>query len=218
MDTKEPEVLSDNDIGERPVREQLKKTTIDGLSRPSTDDGTHTQPQQPAEDQPMHSPSKTNGAESENGSEEGRGRSIKKKRSFDDLERGDDTQDGEKGEAVTRTELNGSMHKRKRSRDIQAGDMSGSTELSRPPPTERLSEGNEATSPGSADDAGVEQKEDMEESTRRKRSREDAERSAASGTSAEAIEKEAGSDIRESKETSSETAKTVEKTEATKVR
>ncbi|KAL9097365.1 MAG: hypothetical protein Q9163_006352 [Psora crenata] len=110
------ESISDNDTGERPVREQLKKASLASIS------GDPAQPTfaQPEEKNDMHSSamvaSRTARTTESGGKEESRGRPVKK-RSFDDL-------DSTENDQVTLPKENKDItngHARKRSRDVRAG-------------------------------------------------------------------------------------------------
>ena len=120
--------LSDNDNGEKPVREKLKKTSLASMSnhiverqeRALKSNGENSEPDHVDKDS---SPRKA----IDKKAVEPRGRPVKK-RSFDDL----DTPDSESVEAgrgyVAKPYANG--HLRKRSRDVRVGELS--TENRRP--------------------------------------------------------------------------------------
>jgi Ran-binding protein 3 len=100
---------SDNEGGEKPVREKLKQTTIAGL--PQDVPSPEVDMEDVADEVPAGKKTPQGEKDAQSGSESDRGR-VGRKRSFDDI---DDLKTPEKPEPE--------RHTRKRSRDIKAGDL-----------------------------------------------------------------------------------------------
>ena len=120
--------LSDNDNGEKPVREKLKKTSLASMSNHIVERQERTLKSNGENSEPVHVDKDSSpGKDIDKKAVEPRGRPVKK-RSFDDL----DTPDSESVEAgrehVAKPYANG--HLRKRSRDVRVGELS--TENRRP--------------------------------------------------------------------------------------
>ena len=120
--------LSDNDNGEKPVREKLKKTSLASMSNHILERQERTLKSNGENSEPDHVDRRVSpGEDIDQKVVEPRGRPVKK-RSFDDL----DTADSESVEAgrdhVAEPYANG--HLRKRSRDVRVGELS--TENRRP--------------------------------------------------------------------------------------
>ena len=108
---------SDGDGGERPVREKLKKTSIASLSQ-----YTNSRANAALQSDELSSTAESQGEQADTTNDASgamRGRPARK-RSFDDLQKGD-TQSINTGSHMGVTEEKGSHHKRMRSRDI-SGD------------------------------------------------------------------------------------------------
>ena len=127
LSTKEVESASDNDTGERPVREKLKKTSIATLPKYGV---TATSADNPVNDDdpmgPLHTVSKAS-SNVKPTDRDTRGRPTRK-RSFDDLEATDESSVGNKHSTNTYGKENHEGHTRKRSRDIGADDSSRESE------------------------------------------------------------------------------------------
>ena len=120
--------LSDNDNGEKPVREKLKKTSLASMSNHLVERQERTIKSNGEKFEPDHEDRDASpGKDIDKNTVEPRGRPVKK-RSFDDL----DTPDPESIEAgrehVAKPYANG--HLRKRSKDVRVGELS--TENRRP--------------------------------------------------------------------------------------
>ena len=114
--------LSDNDNGEKPVREKLKKTSLASMSNHVVERQERTLKSNREKYESVHVKRDSSpGKDVDKKAGEPRGRPVKK-RSFDDL----DTPDSESVEAgiepVAKPYANG--HLRKRSRDVRVGELS----------------------------------------------------------------------------------------------
>jgi Ran-binding protein 3 len=109
---------SDGDGGERPVREKLKKTSIASLAQ-----YTNSRTNAAVQPDELSSTTDSRGEQADIANDAGgamRGRPARK-RSFDDLQKGD-TQSINTASQMGVTEEKGSHHKRMRSRDISSGE------------------------------------------------------------------------------------------------
>ena len=109
---------SDGDGGERPVREKLKKTSIASLAQ-----YTSSRANAALQSDELSSTTESRGEQADIANDAGgamRGRPARK-RSFDDLQKGD-TQSINTASQMGVTEEKGSQHKRMRSRDISSGE------------------------------------------------------------------------------------------------
>lgn len=151
LSTKEIESASDNDTGERPVREKLKKTSIATL--PKYGVAAAASADNPVDDDnsmaPRHTASKTS-SNAVPTDHDIRGRPTRK-RSFDDLEATNESSAANKPTTNSHGKESDEGHTRKRSRDIHADDSSresGRRQSSREEPVleEEGKEGDEGDS------------------------------------------------------------------------
>ncbi|KAL8720298.1 MAG: hypothetical protein Q9225_002810 [Loekoesia sp. 1 TL-2023] len=162
---------SDNDSGERPVREKLKKTSI--ASMPRNDAGAkfsetaveHSPTTELDERQKGDSPSNRTPSPIP----ELRGR-LSRKRSHDDIVEAD----GDAGGARTRVlhNVDDVSHARKRSRDVRAVQLPA-TESTATPTEQTLLEGKQIHDQSPSNEAPDEELEDPAQSPRKKRSRDE---------------------------------------------
>ena len=134
---------SDGDGGERPVREKLKKTSIASLAQ-----YTNSRTNAALQSDELSSTTESQGEEADiTDDADGpmRGRPTRK-RSFDDLQKGD-TQSINAASHMGVTEEKGSHHKRLRSRDISSGEDPVSNGQ---PRTEHLEDHDEEENDGDA--------------------------------------------------------------------
>ncbi|KAI9870223.1 MAG: hypothetical protein M1830_004509, partial [Pleopsidium flavum] len=123
LSAKDLESASDNDTGERPVREKLKKTSIATLPKYGV---TAASADHPADDDHSMATETTvtqGNRDAENDDRNTRGRPTRK-RSLDDLEATDQTAEEDKAIAKSRMEEKHEGHARKRSRDIRNDNAS----------------------------------------------------------------------------------------------
>ncbi len=150
LSTKEIESASDNDNGERPVREKLKKTSIATLPRSGVTAGSAEDTVDYDEVMASQTAGPRRRADDENLEQEIRGRPTRK-RSHDDLENTDEKTEGTRRHSNTLEKDGQEGHARKRSKDIKSNTSSREIERRKTSGEDRLVE--EDTQEGKEDNS-----------------------------------------------------------------